>query len=78
MCGSSARSRSAATLGVMQTFRLYKPMPHNAGFLEIEHSGRQFVGQIRAVQQRLRNDECFPVVRWASEPVDSGLILLLV
>ena len=28
---------SAATLGIMRTFKVYKPAPENAGFLEIEH-----------------------------------------
>jgi 2-polyprenyl-3-methyl-5-hydroxy-6-metoxy-1,4-benzoquinol methylase len=28
---------SAATLGIMRTFRIYKPAPENANFLEIEH-----------------------------------------
>jgi hypothetical protein len=28
---------SAATLGVMRTFRVYKPAPHDAAFLEIQH-----------------------------------------
>lgn len=28
---------SAATLGIMKTFRLYKPAPENMDFLEIEH-----------------------------------------
>jgi hypothetical protein len=28
---------SAATLGIMKTFRLYKPAPENLDFLEIEH-----------------------------------------
>lgn len=38
---------SAATLGVMRTFRIYKPAPENASFLEIEHFGTAFLGNIR-------------------------------
>jgi len=30
---------SAATLGIMRTFRVYKPVPQNANFLEVEHYG---------------------------------------
>lgn len=30
---------SAATLGIMRTFRIYKPAPPNANFLEIQHFG---------------------------------------
>jgi hypothetical protein len=33
---------SAATLGIMKTFRIYKPAPINANFLEIQHFGAQF------------------------------------
>ncbi len=35
---------SAATLGILQTFRVYKPAPQNAGFLEIQHAGTAFLG----------------------------------
>ncbi|MBW3541890.1 MAG: calcium-binding protein [Planctomycetes bacterium] len=38
---------SAATLGVMRTFRIYKPARENASFLEIEHSGTAFLDQLR-------------------------------
>jgi len=37
---------SAATLGVMKTFRVYKPAPENAAFLELEHPGTSFLSQI--------------------------------
>jgi hypothetical protein len=40
---------SAATLGLMRTFRVYKPAVANAGFLEIEHAGQAFIGQIGSV-----------------------------
>jgi len=38
---------SAASLGVMQNFRLYKPSIENAGFLEVEHQSTQFISQLR-------------------------------
>ncbi len=38
---------SAATLGVLRAFKIYKPARENAAFLEIEHFGTAFVGQIR-------------------------------
>jgi hypothetical protein len=38
---------SAATLGVMRAFRIYKPAPENAAFLEIEHHGTSFISQLR-------------------------------
>ena len=41
---------SAASLGVMRTFRVYKPAPENANFLEIEHFGTGFLRQIRMPQ----------------------------
>lgn len=34
---------SAASLGIMQAFRVYKPARQNAGFLEIQHSGSAFL-----------------------------------
>lgn len=38
---------SAATLGIMKTFHIYKPAPENANFLEIEHDGCRFIRLIR-------------------------------
>ena len=35
---------SAATLGLMKTFRVYKPAPANAGFLEILHANNRYLG----------------------------------
>lgn len=37
---------SAATLGVMRAFRIYKPVPENAAFLEIQHVGSQFIDRL--------------------------------
>lgn len=34
---------SSATLGIMKTFRIYKPVPQNANFLEIQHFGDMFL-----------------------------------
>jgi hypothetical protein len=38
---------SAATRGLVRTFQVYKPAVENAGFLEIEHFGSEFLGMIR-------------------------------
>jgi hypothetical protein len=38
---------SAASLGVMRTFRVYKPAAQNGAFLEIEHPGAKFLTLIR-------------------------------
>lgn len=38
---------SAATLGIMRSFRIYKSAMDNAGFLEIEHQSTQFIDQLR-------------------------------
>lgn len=35
---------SAATLGVLKTFRIYKPAPDAAGFLEIRHRNNRYLG----------------------------------
>lgn len=37
---------SAATLGIMKTFKVYKPAPVNASFLEIQHYGTGFLSLI--------------------------------
>ena len=36
---------SAATLGIMRHFRVYKPARDNAAFLEIEHLDRRYLGR---------------------------------
>ncbi len=41
---------SAATLGLMRTFQIYKPAPRNANFLEIEHYGQVWSHQMAAVR----------------------------
>jgi hypothetical protein len=38
---------SAATLGIMRTFAVYKPAPQNASFLEVQHFATDFRGLIR-------------------------------
>jgi hypothetical protein len=35
---------SAATLGIMKTFRIYKPAPVSSGFLEIWHANNRYLG----------------------------------
>lgn len=37
---------SAATLGIMKAFRVYKPAPAQANFLEVQHFGNGFIGLI--------------------------------
>jgi hypothetical protein len=39
---------SAATLGVMRAFKIYKPAPENASFLEVQHFGTGFLNQFAA------------------------------
>jgi hypothetical protein len=41
---------SAASLGVMRTFRIYKPAADNGAFLEVEHPGAKFLTLIRMPQ----------------------------
>ena len=43
---------SAATLGLMRAFRVYKPAFANAGFLEIQHAGQAFIGLIGTTVRR--------------------------
>jgi hypothetical protein len=43
---------SAASLGIMRTFRIYKPALENASFLEIEHAGTGFVRNLRRRDER--------------------------
>jgi hypothetical protein len=38
---------SAATLGIMRTFKIYKPAPENANFLEVEHYDNAYIRKIR-------------------------------
>ena len=47
---------SMATLGVMRTFKIYKPAPENANFLEIEHYGSRFISLIRERREHERGD----------------------
>lgn len=38
---------SAATLGIARTFRIYKPAPENANFLEVQHFGDKWSQKIK-------------------------------
>jgi len=54
---------SAATLGIMRTFKIYKPAPENANFLEIQHFGNvwseKILTLIRSKQSRSAiGDKC--------------------
>jgi hypothetical protein len=46
-CSFVGPLESAATLGVMKTFRVYKPANETAGFLEVEHPGNRFLTRIK-------------------------------
>ncbi|MGH7127903.1 MAG: calcium-binding protein, partial [Planctomycetaceae bacterium] len=46
-CSFIGPLESAATLGILRTFRIYKPARQNASFLEIEHHGTRFLSQLR-------------------------------
>jgi hypothetical protein len=41
---------SAATLGIMRTFKVYRPAPANADFLEVEHFGTGYLSQLTRPQ----------------------------
>ena len=41
---------SAATLGLMRTFDVYKPARDNAGFLEIQHLDNRYLGRLLRVR----------------------------
>jgi hypothetical protein len=41
---------SAASLGIIKTFRQYKPSPGNAGFLELEHLHPRYLGEALKMQ----------------------------
>lgn len=41
---------SAATLGIMRTFQIYKPAPRYANFLEVEHFGQLWSRKLGAVR----------------------------
>jgi hypothetical protein len=41
---------SAATLGIARTFRVYKPAPQNANFLEVQHYGDGWSQKIKDVK----------------------------
>jgi hypothetical protein len=45
---------SAATLGIMQTFRLYKPARQAAAFLEIEHVGDSWIRKLAGWGRRAK------------------------
>ena len=51
---------SAATLGIMRHFRVYKPARENAAFLEVEHLDPRYLGRIFTP---VAGDP--PTVRWA-------------
>ncbi|MDJ0557056.1 MAG: calcium-binding protein [Microcoleaceae cyanobacterium MO_207.B10] len=52
---------SAATLGIMRTFRMYKPAANDASFLEIQHFGTTYLSlignQIPLFQKQIQGEE---------------------
>ena len=40
---------SAATLSMLKTFQLMKPVPENGRFLTVEHDGRNFMGLVQSL-----------------------------
>ncbi|MGF1493754.1 MAG: calcium-binding protein [Microcoleaceae cyanobacterium] len=54
-CSFIGPLESAATLGIMKTFRIYKPAPKQANFLEIQHYGSSFLSLI-GKQVKLTHD----------------------
>jgi len=46
-CSFMGPLESAATLGIMRTFKVYKPAPENADFLEVRHFGSEYLKMIR-------------------------------
>lgn len=56
-CSFVSPLESAATLGLLKTFRLYKPVFANAGWLEAQHWGTSFLGLMaHATTQRPGTD----------------------
>jgi GNAT superfamily N-acetyltransferase len=44
-CSFAGPLESAASLGIMKTFRIYKPSMADAGFFEIQHLHNRYLGQ---------------------------------
>ncbi len=44
-CSFAGPLESAASLGIIKTFRQYKPSPQNASFLELEHLHPRYLGE---------------------------------
>ena len=44
-CSFAGPLESAASMGIMKTFRIYKPAPASAGFFEIQHLHNRYLGE---------------------------------
>ena len=44
-CSFAGSIESACNLGLIKTFRQYKPSPSNAGFFEVEHLHPRYLGE---------------------------------
>ncbi len=42
---------TTATLGIMRTFKVYRPAPENADFLEVQHFGTSYLEKLRSNQE---------------------------
>jgi hypothetical protein len=49
-CSFAGPLESAASLGIMKHFRIYKPSAANAGFLEIQHLHNRYLGESLRLQ----------------------------
>jgi len=47
---------SAATLGIMKTFKIYKPARENASFLEVRHGDNRYLGNRMRIPQNWQPD----------------------
>jgi hypothetical protein len=55
-CSFVGPLESAATLGIMKTFKIYKAAPSHANFMEIQHFGSSFLNLI-GKQVKFQNPE---------------------
>lgn len=60
---------SAATLGIMRSFKIYKSAAEQAGFLEIQHFGTSYLGLIGG---KVRLDDA--IAKELSKPGSSGAV----
>jgi glycosyltransferase involved in cell wall biosynthesis len=64
---------SAASLGIMQTFRVYKPVPQNANFLELEHYGNAWSQKFLGVSFAAEESKVVPEPIKVSRPANLAI-----